>query len=140
MPNTCCVPGCRSGYKGTTEKVSFCLPNNKEQREKWKRAIPRRKSGGFNFESKYTRVCAEHFDDSDIVTAYNFNINGDDVSLEREKPTLNTFALCFVGTVVNPVKRGAEGFYLCIETMTITQKTGEMMKEVSASESGNLQP
>ncbi|XP_072143470.1 uncharacterized protein [Dermacentor andersoni] len=94
MPNTCCVPGCRSGYKGTTEKVSlFCLPNNKEQREKWKRAIPRQESGGFNFESKYTRVCAKHFDASDIVTAYNFNINGDDVSLEREKPTLKTNAV-----------------------------------------------
>ncbi|XP_049524615.1 uncharacterized protein LOC125946158 [Dermacentor silvarum] len=88
MPNTCCVPGCRSGYKGTTEMVSlFRLPIDKELREKWKWAIPRQEGGGFNFE------CAKHFDASDIVTAYNFNINGDAVSLEREQPTLKTNAI-----------------------------------------------
>ncbi|KAH8031091.1 hypothetical protein HPB51_012779 [Rhipicephalus microplus] len=94
MPNTCCVPGCRSGYRGTTEKVSlFSFPPDKDQREKWKRAIPRQESGDFNFESKYTRVCAKHFDASDIVTTYDFNINGDAVSLERDKPTLKADAV-----------------------------------------------
>ncbi|XP_075744392.1 uncharacterized protein LOC142803179 isoform X2 [Rhipicephalus microplus] len=94
MPNTCCVPGCRFSYRGTTEKVSlFSFPHDKDQREKWKRAIPRQESGDFNFESKYTRVCAKHFDASDIVTTYDFNINGDAVSLEREKPTLKSDAV-----------------------------------------------
>lgn len=94
MPNTCCVPGCRSGYRATTEKVSlFSFPPDKDQREKWKRAIPRQESGDFNFESKYTRVCAKHFDASDIVTTYDFNINGDAVSLERDKPTLKADAV-----------------------------------------------
>ncbi|KAH8010009.1 hypothetical protein HPB51_024359 [Rhipicephalus microplus] len=54
MPSTRCVPGCRSGYRGTTEK---------------------------------------HFDASDIVTTYDFNINGDAVSLERDKPTLKADAV-----------------------------------------------
>ncbi|KAH7939898.1 uncharacterized protein LOC119402248 [Rhipicephalus sanguineus] len=94
MPNCCCVPGCRSGYKGTTKKVSlFSLPLDKELREKWKRAIPRQESGGFNFDSKYTRVCAHHFHASDIVTAYDISINGVVVSLEREKPTLKADAV-----------------------------------------------
>ncbi|KAH7956568.1 hypothetical protein HPB52_010668 [Rhipicephalus sanguineus] len=60
---------------------------DKQQHEKWKRPIPRQESGVFNFESKCTRVCVNYYDASDIVTAYDFNINGDSVSLKRDKPT-----------------------------------------------------
>ncbi|KAH7969883.1 hypothetical protein HPB52_022404 [Rhipicephalus sanguineus] len=67
------------------------LTENKQQREKGKRAISRQESGDFNFESNYTRVCANYFDASDIVTAYDFNINGDSASLKRDKPTLKDF-------------------------------------------------
>ncbi|KAH7977023.1 hypothetical protein HPB52_023205 [Rhipicephalus sanguineus] len=70
--------------------VLFRLQGNrkdKQQREKGKRAIPRQESGDLNYESKYTRVCANHFDASYIVTAYDFNINGDAVSLKLHKPT-----------------------------------------------------
>ncbi|XP_075729099.1 gamma-tubulin complex component 6 isoform X6 [Rhipicephalus microplus] len=89
MPNTCCVPGCHSGYKGTVEKVSlFCLPANAEQRVRWKRAIPRQETAGFSFESKYARVCEKHFDASDIVRADVCTVNGDIVSLPRERPRL----------------------------------------------------
>ncbi|KAH7948372.1 hypothetical protein HPB52_020979 [Rhipicephalus sanguineus] len=87
-----CAPGCRSGYKETRKVSLFSLPLDKQQREKGKRAIPRQESGDFNFESNYTRVCANHFDASDIVTAYDFNINGDSVSLKRDKPTLKADA------------------------------------------------
>lgn len=94
MPNTCCVPGCRSGYKGTTEKVSvFGLPSDGELREKWKRAIPRQETGDFNFDSKYVRVCEKHFDDSDIIRADEFVINGEVVSLKRDKPLLKPNAV-----------------------------------------------
>ncbi|KAH7962539.1 hypothetical protein HPB52_016794 [Rhipicephalus sanguineus] len=51
------------------------------------------KSGDSNFESNYTHVCANHFDAPDIVTACDFNINGDSVSLKRDKPTLKADAI-----------------------------------------------
>lgn len=93
MPNRCCMPGCRSGYKGTRKVSLFSLPLDKQQHEKGKRAIPRQESGDFNFESKYTRLCANLFDASDIVTAYDFNINGDSVSLKSDKSTLKADAI-----------------------------------------------
>lgn len=89
MPNTCCVPGCRSGYKGTVEKVSlFCLPADAEQRERWKPAIPRQETVEFSFDSKYTRLCEKHFDASDIVRADVCTVNGNIVSLPRDRPRL----------------------------------------------------
>lgn len=94
MPNTCCVPGCRSGYKGRTEKVSlFCLPSDGVLREKWKRLIPRQETADFCFDSKYVRVCEKHFDDSDIVRADEFVVNGEKVSLPRDKPLLKPCAI-----------------------------------------------
>ncbi|KAH7984102.1 hypothetical protein HPB52_017073 [Rhipicephalus sanguineus] len=93
MPNRCCTPGCRFGYKGTRKVSLFSLPLDKLQRGKGKRAIPQQESGDFNFESKYTGVCANHFDASDIVTTHDFNINGDYVSLKRDKPTLKADAV-----------------------------------------------
>ncbi|KAH7967582.1 hypothetical protein HPB52_000145 [Rhipicephalus sanguineus] len=66
---------------------------NKQQREKGKRAIPRQESGDLNLESKYTRLCANHFHASDIVTAYDFNIKGDCVSLKCDKATLKADAV-----------------------------------------------
>ncbi|KAL3194631.1 hypothetical protein MRX96_016092 [Rhipicephalus microplus] len=57
MPLTCCVPGCRSGYRNTTDKASlFCLPSDHEQRDRWKRAISRQGTDAFSFESK-ARTC-----------------------------------------------------------------------------------
>ncbi|XP_075736221.1 uncharacterized protein LOC119161015 isoform X3 [Rhipicephalus microplus] len=89
MPNTCCVPGCRSGYKGNVEKVSlFCLPADAEQRDRWKRAIPRQETVGFLFDSKYVRVCEKHFDASDIVRADVCTVNRNIVSLPRDRPRL----------------------------------------------------
>ncbi|KAH7986705.1 hypothetical protein HPB52_024790 [Rhipicephalus sanguineus] len=76
--------------------VPFRLQGNQKdklQRGKGKRAIPQQESGDFNFESKYTGVCANHFDASDIVTTHDFNINGDYVSLKRDKPTLKADAV-----------------------------------------------
>ncbi|XP_077486363.1 uncharacterized protein LOC144097541 [Amblyomma americanum] len=94
MPNTCCVPGCRSGYKGVTEKVSlFRFPADKELSEKWKRAIPREEAGDFNFDSKYARVCDRHFHAAHIIRVEEFAVNGDAVSLQRGRPALRPDAL-----------------------------------------------
>ncbi|KAH7981663.1 hypothetical protein HPB52_000462 [Rhipicephalus sanguineus] len=75
MPNRCCVPGCRSGYKGS--KKTSSSGRNGSGPYRCKKAVI------INFESKYTRVCANHFDASDIITAYDFNINGDSVPQKR---------------------------------------------------------
>ncbi|KAH7981726.1 hypothetical protein HPB52_000972 [Rhipicephalus sanguineus] len=80
MPNRCCVPGCRSDYKGSKKTSSSARNGSGPYRCK--------KAVIINFLSKYTRVCANHFDASDIITAYDFNINGDSVSQKRDKPTL----------------------------------------------------
>ncbi|KAH8041878.1 hypothetical protein HPB51_019259 [Rhipicephalus microplus] len=94
MPLTCCVPGCRSGYQSCTEKASlFCLPSDREQRDRWKRAIPRQETGAFNFESKAIRVCEKHFDTTDIIRADEFRISGQSVLLQREKPKLRVGAI-----------------------------------------------
>ncbi|KAH8032558.1 hypothetical protein HPB51_026011 [Rhipicephalus microplus] len=45
-------------------------------------------TAGFSFESKYARVCEKHFDASDIVRADVCTVNGDIVSLPRERPRL----------------------------------------------------
>ncbi|XP_075740982.1 uncharacterized protein LOC142788261 [Rhipicephalus microplus] len=76
-----------SGEPGESPKTSHEAPR------KTASGALARESGDFNFESKYTRVCAKHFDASDIVTTYDFNINGDAVSLERDKPTLKADAV-----------------------------------------------
>lgn len=94
MPKTCCVPGCRSGYRGTSEKVSlFCLPSDADKREQWKRAIPRQEAGGFSFDSQHVRVCEKHFDTADVVWNDTFLVKGDVVSLRREKPKLRPDAV-----------------------------------------------
>ncbi|KAH9367149.1 hypothetical protein HPB48_012083 [Haemaphysalis longicornis] len=94
MPKTCCVPGCRSGYRGTSEKVSlFCLPSDADKREQWKRAIPRQEAGGFSFDSQHVRVCEKHFATEDVVWNDTFLVKGDVVSLRREKPKLRPDAV-----------------------------------------------
>lgn len=91
---TCCVPGCRTGYRSSKEKASlFSLPSNREQRDMWKRAIPRQEAGAFSFESKNVRVCAKHFDPTDVIRADGFVIRGQFVSLQRDKVRLRAEAI-----------------------------------------------
>lgn len=106
MPYKCCVPGCRSGYKGTEDVSVFGLPSGGDLREKWKRAIPRQETGGFRFDSKHVRVCAKHFDHSDIIRADEFLVNGEVVSLKRDKPLLkpNAVPRKFDGLAANLTK------------------------------------
>ncbi|XP_049525171.1 uncharacterized protein LOC125946373 [Dermacentor silvarum] len=75
--------------QGLDEKVSlFCLPANPELRDRWKRAIPRQETAGFSFESKYFHVCEKHFDVGDIIRAEVCTVNGNVVSLPRDRPKL----------------------------------------------------
>ena len=66
MVNTCCVPGCKTGYRSThSNKIKLALykfPKNPELRQNWIRAISR-----YNWTpSKFSRVCAKHFHDEDV--------------------------------------------------------------------------
>lgn len=93
MPKTCYIPGCRSGYRSKSEKVSFCLPSDADEREKWKRAIPRQEAGGFTFDSQHVRACEKHFDTTDVVRSDEFVVKGDAMSLQREKAKLRPGAV-----------------------------------------------
>ncbi|XP_077551081.1 uncharacterized protein LOC144164421 isoform X2 [Haemaphysalis longicornis] len=94
MPMTCCVPGCRSGYRSSKEKASlFSLPSDRERRDMWIRAIPRQETGAFSFESKNVRVCEKHFDPADVIRADGFIVHGQAVSLLRHKVKLRDGAM-----------------------------------------------
>ena len=65
MVYTCCVPGCKTGYKSnkTIEKISlFKFPGDESLKQLWIKAIPRK-----NWTLTYThRVCAKHFHEEDF--------------------------------------------------------------------------
>ena len=65
MVYTCCVPGCKTGYKSnkTIEKISlFKFPVDESLKQLWIKAIPRK-----NWTLTYThRVCAKHFHEEDF--------------------------------------------------------------------------
>ncbi|KAH7984737.1 hypothetical protein HPB52_023695 [Rhipicephalus sanguineus] len=89
MPRTCCVRWIRSGCKGNDEKVSVLwLPRDIERREMRKRAIPRRETGGFTFDSPHVRVCEKHFDESGIVRVHQWLVGGGVVTSQSDVPKL----------------------------------------------------
>lgn len=103
MPQTCCIPVCRSGYDSSGEKVSFfALPTDPTEREKWKRVIPRKEDARFSFDSKWTRVCERHFHPSDIIRDDEFVVRCDaasdemsveKVAMRRDRPKLRPGAI-----------------------------------------------
>ena len=62
MVYSCCVPGCKTGYKSrkTTTKIAvFQFPKDESLRKQWIKAIPRK-----NWKlSDSHRVCEKHFHD-----------------------------------------------------------------------------
>ena len=71
MVNTCCVPGCKTGYKTSrmtakskkSEKYTlFRFPQEEGLQEQWLKAIPRQKWKL----NKCHKVCAKYFQDNDF--------------------------------------------------------------------------
>ncbi|KZS10479.1 putative Cell division protein ftsj [Daphnia magna] len=76
MPSKCCVPNCRTGYKSEEkskkESIPFFPTSNKELLAKWSNAIQRK---DYVF-AKFSRVCSNHFDESDIIKGYSIFVEG----------------------------------------------------------------
>ena len=67
MVNTCCVPGCNSGYKSckNVEKPAlYRFPKDSSLRDKWVAAIPRKDWTV----CEYHRVCGKDFYKEDFST------------------------------------------------------------------------
>ncbi|XP_042147422.1 uncharacterized protein LOC121836558 [Ixodes scapularis] len=81
----CFVPGCDGGYKGCADKVSlFRAPSNREMFEKWARAIPRADKPL----EENSAVCEKHFDERFVVRAFKHQVNGQEVLIPHDIPTL----------------------------------------------------
>ncbi|KAH7984232.1 hypothetical protein HPB52_018263 [Rhipicephalus sanguineus] len=87
--STCCVPWIRSRCKRHDENVSVLwLPRDSERREMRKRAIPRRETGGFTFDSPHMPVCEKYFDESGIGRVHQWLVGGGVVTSQRDVPKL----------------------------------------------------
>ena len=67
MVYTCCIPGCKTGYKSnqTSQKISlFRFPKNESLKAEWMKIIPRE---NWTLTDSH-RVCADHFYDEDFET------------------------------------------------------------------------
>lgn len=85
MPRRCCVPGCRSNYDNTLERVkTFQLPSEKELFDKWVKSIPRKDWNP----SKTNVVCIKHFTEDCVITSYSYNYNGEKRTFYYDKPHL----------------------------------------------------
>lgn len=60
MPNSCCVPGCKSNYYGINDNTKvFKFPKDDLKKKEWLKAIPRKDLSP----TKNTSVCHIHFED-----------------------------------------------------------------------------
>ena len=67
MVNTCCVSGCKTGYKSHKNHpkiASFQFPLEEFLKNKWLKSIPQK---NWTLSSSH-RVCAKHFHESDLIT------------------------------------------------------------------------
>ncbi|XP_075732796.1 uncharacterized protein LOC142775331 [Rhipicephalus microplus] len=86
----CFVPGCDSGYRSCSEKVSlFRAPTCQELFLKWARAIPRADKPL----QENSAVCAKHFDERFIQREFRHIVNGVEVSIPRDVPLLRDDAV-----------------------------------------------
>ena len=67
MVNTCCVPGCKSGYRSASsdndKAALFRFPKDEELFKKWIKAIPRKDW----IPTKASHVCEKHFYQDDLT-------------------------------------------------------------------------
>ena len=90
MNSKCFVPGCKSGYKTCSDKVSFFQPpSDPVLLSQWQRAIPR----GDLVLTRKDRVCEKHFSPELIERKYTLNIGGQSVEIDRGKPRLSVEAV-----------------------------------------------
>ena len=63
--NTCCVTGCKTGYKSvkTAEKIALFKFPNEELRNRWKKSISRQNW----IVNDNHKVCAKHFCEDDFI-------------------------------------------------------------------------
>ena len=59
MPRKCCVPKCNTNYQTGAPGKVFRFPDKEEEKEKWIRAIPRKRES-FSVKS-HTVVCEKHW-------------------------------------------------------------------------------
>lgn len=99
----CSVAGCKTGYSADTAgKISiFGLPKNAERRQAWARSMQRHVQQLVDS----THVCELHFEPGCVQHYYVHIIDGKEVRIPRDKPTLTADA---VPTIFQPPKEPSE--------------------------------
>ena len=89
---SCVAPGCTSNYKSQEHRTpSFAFPSDEEIREKWFRAIPRRRE---DYEGNVRlRVCLNHFSEKDSVRDIEYFDGVKMIKKPREKLTIKKTAI-----------------------------------------------
>ena len=91
------MPGCQTGNRRNPRKLTlFGAPSSEEFRQKWRKAIPR---ADREFES-HCVVCEIHFNESYIERNFRHIINGEEVLLPKERPTLKPDAVPSIFQVI----------------------------------------
>lgn len=95
MPRCCFVPKCKSGLASARKGNNaarpsfFQPPKDEELFRKWARAIPRKDRPLTHKDS----VCSLHFPEDQVVKFFMHKINGEEVKIERGRPTLEADAV-----------------------------------------------
>ncbi|KAH6932804.1 hypothetical protein HPB50_009642 [Hyalomma asiaticum] len=109
MGKKCFVRNCNSGYLTCAERVSlFKAPHELERLEKWRRVIPR----ADRVLQPTDHVCAKHFQDEVISTAYHTEYKGNVLLHAPKKPVLSPEAVPSI-------------FPNCPKYLTVPQKSRE---------------
>ncbi|BFZ14274.1 hypothetical protein BsWGS_17314 [Bradybaena similaris] len=87
MPCKCCVPGCRSNYRGQEYISMFTFPTDPDLKDKWLELIGQKDY----IVKKNSLVCAKHFEPHFIVTAN--PVKGTSLSTPRTRVKLQKDAL-----------------------------------------------
>eukprot|EP00102_Acyrthosiphon_pisum_P006714 XP_003240276.1 PREDICTED: THAP domain-containing protein 2-like [Acyrthosiphon pisum] len=92
MPRSCCVVGCKTGYKSnhSTIKVStFSFPTDENLKKKWINKIPRKDL----IATKNSVVCASHFTDEQIIRTWTSGVGDKQVCINLKYPKLKEDAI-----------------------------------------------
>jgi len=85
MPQKCCAPGCSANYDTASGYTSvFRFPADDVRRQQWINKIPRE---NLNV-TKNTVICSRHFEQRFTITEDQFSVNGELVTVRRDRPKL----------------------------------------------------